>query len=378
MRKSGSIFILLIHLFCCCQALFAQQHTPKDYILVFHSINFNETWTHETFETIRTTFTAEGYLVRGEELQIPAIKDTTEIMDKLAYLREEYAVPPKIVVCIGDPAWLLIRPLFDNEWKDVPILICYSRGMVPRNTKDMVERKLDPDKTMVPTSTIVDGYNVCTLRQPLYIRETIETMQKLQPGLNKVAFIADNRYISILTRQELQSVLEQEFPKIQLDVLSWPELSTENLLDTLTTYSNKNIGIIYYSWYATPQKDENHYLVDNVQKMTNSFSNPPVYLVVDLGLENGNFAGGHYISVDDFNETVVATMKKKLQGGPCVCSDLIAGTPKTYLNYQHLYTHGIAPSNYPGSAVYFDEPPTFIEKYKMPIIGGVVIFFLLL
>ena len=61
---------------CCCQALFAQQHTPKDYILVFHSINFNETWTHETFETIRTTFTAEGYLVRGEELQIPAIKDT--------------------------------------------------------------------------------------------------------------------------------------------------------------------------------------------------------------------------------------------------------------------------------------------------------------
>ena len=378
MRKSGSIFILLIHLFCCCQALFAQQHTPKDYILVFHSINFNETWTHETFETIRTTFTAEGYLVRGEELQIPAIKDTTEIMDKLAYLREEYVVPPKIVVCIGDPAWLLIRPLFDDEWKDVPILICYSRGMVPRNTKDMVERKLDPDKTMVPTSTIVEGYNVCTLRQPLYIRETIETMQKLQPGLNKVAFIADNRYISILTRQELQSVLEQEFPGIQLDVLSWPELSTENLLDTLTTYSNKNTGIIYYSWYATPQKEENHYLVDNVQKMTNSFSNPPVYLVVDLGLENGNFAGGHYISVDDFNETVVATMKKKLQGNPCVCSDLIAGTPKTYLNYQHLYTHGITPSNYPGNAVYFDEPPTFMEKYKIPIIGGVVIFFLLL
>ena len=125
MRKSGYIFILLIHLFCCCQALFAQQHTPKDYILVFHSINFNETWTHETFETIRTTFTAEGYLVRGEELQIPAIKDTTEIMDKLAYLREEYAVPPKIVVCIGDPAWLLIRPLFDDEWKDVPLSLIH-------------------------------------------------------------------------------------------------------------------------------------------------------------------------------------------------------------------------------------------------------------
>lgn len=379
MKKSGSIFILLIHLFCCCQALFAQQHTSKDYILVFHSINFNETWTHETFETIRTTFTAEGYQVKGEELQIPAIKDTTEIMEKLAYLRKEYTVPPRAVVCIGDPAWLVIHPMFDNEWKDIPGIICYSRGMVPRNIKDMVDRRLDPHKTMVPTSEIVKGYNVTTLRQPLYIKETIETMLKLQPELKKVVFISDSRYISILTRQELKAVLIREFPKLQLEVLSWPQLSTENLLDTLTTYNNKDAGIIYYSWYATPQMGENRYLVDNVQKMTNSFSNPPVYLIVDLGLENGNFAGGHYISVADFNETVVLTLEEMLKGDSrFVKADRIAGIPRTYLNYQHLYTHGIDPYNYSGNAVYFDEPPTFLEKYRVSIICGVVIFFLLL
>lgn len=377
MRITGYLFTFLILLIC--RQARSAQHTDEDYVLVVHSINFNETWTHQTYETIQTLITQEGLQVKGEELQIPIIKDTTEILNKLAHLREEYPLPPRAVVCIGDPAWLVIRPLFDNEWKGVPSLVCYSRGMVPRNIKDMVERKLDPQEAMVPTSTIIKGYNAITLSQPLYIRETIEMMQKMQPELKKVVFVNDNRYISILTRQEVQSVLEQQFPDLQLDVLSWPQLSTEHLLDTLTTYSNQDAGIIYYSWYAASQKGENHYLIDNVQKMTNSFSNPPVYVINDLDIEGGNFAGGHYISVEDFNKTVITYLQEMLKGKKIDNThEHIAGTPRTYLNYQHLYRHGISPSRYPQNAVYFEQPPTFLEKYKVQIICGIVILILLM
>ena len=377
MRITGYLFTFLILLIC--RQARSAQHTDEDYVLVVHSINFNETWTHQTYETIQTLITQEGLQVKGEELQIPIIKDTTEILNKLAHLREEYPLPPRAVVCIGDPAWLVIRPLFDNEWKGVPSLVCYSRGMVPRNIKDMVERKLDPQEAMVPTSTIIKGYNAITLSQPLYIRETIEMMQKMQPELKKVVFVNDNRYISILTRQEVQSVLEQQFPDLQLDVLSWPQLSTEHLLDTLTTYSNQDAGIIYYSWYAASQKGENHYLIDNVQKMTNSFSNPPVYVINDLDIEGGNFAGGHYISVEDFNKTVITYLQEMLKGKKIDNThEHMAGTPRTYLNYQHLYRHGISPSRYPQNAVYFEQPPTFLEKYKVQIICGIVILILLM
>lgn len=41
-----------------------------------------------------------------------------------------------------------------------------------------------------------------------------------------------------------------------------------------------------------------------------------------------------------------------------------------------MYAHGINPSFYPKNAVYFDEPPTFFEKYKIPIICGIIIFIL--
>lgn len=377
MGKTCHLFIVIAFL-TYCRTLSAQQYAPKDYILVLHSINFKETWTEQSYEAICNTFTQRGLTVKGEELQIPLIRDTSEIISMQDYLRKQYAVPPKIVVCIGDPAWLIARTLFDKEWKEVPSLICYSRGMVPCNIQDMVDRRLDPQKAMVPTSTIIKGYDVITLRQPLYIRETIETIQKMQPGLKKVVFISDNRYVSILTRQDVDQVLKQQYPDLRLDALSWPDISTENLLDTLTTYSNKDAAIIYYSWYANSKKGENRYLVDNVQKMTNSFSNPPVYTIIDLGLENGNFAGGHYISIEDFNEAIIFTIDEILEGkNSSAIQDRVGGTPNTYLNYQHLLSHGIAPSSFPKDAVYFDEPPTFVEKYKIPIICGFVILFLL-
>lgn len=377
MGKNCHLFIIIAFL-TYCRTLSAQQYAQEDYILVLHSINFKETWTHEAYEVISNTFTQKGLAVKGEELQTPLIKDTTQIINKLDYLREQYAVPPKIVVCIGDPAWLITRTLFDKEWKGTPSLICYSRGMVPRNIQDMVDRRFDPQKEMVPTSTIIKGYDVITLRQPLYIRETIETIRKMQPELKKVAFISDNRYVSILTRQDVEQVLEEQYPDLRLDVLTWPDFSTENLLDTLTTYSNKDAAIIYYSWYTNSKKGENRYLVDNVQKMTNSFSNPPVYTIIDLGLDHGNFAGGHYVSINDFNEAIIFTLNEILEGkNSSPIQDRIGGTPKTYLNYQHLLSHGIAPSSYPKDAVYFDEPPTFLEKHRIPIICGIVILFLL-
>ncbi|WP_298552133.1 HAMP domain-containing sensor histidine kinase [uncultured Parabacteroides sp.] len=377
MKITGPLNILFL-LLMCCPAWSVQEKAAQDYILLLHSINFNESWTHEPCEKIRTLFPLEGIEVKGEELQIPAISDTAQICERIQYLREQYPTPPKAVVCIGDPAWLVVRPLFDKEWKDIPTLISYSRGMMPRNIKDMVDRKLDPKKAMMPTAAVTKGYKVTTLSQPLYVRETVETMLKIQPGLKKIVFISDNRYISIVTGQELQSVLKQAFPTLRLEMLTWPELSTENLLDRLTTYSNKDAGIIYYSWYATPQKEESHYLVDNVQKMTNSFSNPPVFLISDRGLKNGSFAGGHYISTEDFGDAIVSTLKEILKDKDALVGrELVGGTPKTYLNYQHLYAHGIDPSFYPKNAIYFDEPPTFLEKYKIAILCGIVILFLL-
>ena len=93
----------------------------------------------------------------------------------------------------------------------------------------------------------------------------------------------------------MEAVLRKDFPGIQFEPLSTTSISTENLLDRLASFDNKT-GVLYYSWYRTQKDNENRYLVDNVQKMINSFSVPPVFTLQDVQTKNGNFAGGYYVS----------------------------------------------------------------------------------
>lgn len=354
-----------------------EKSSKEGYILVLHSIHFNETWTLGIYETTKNTFAKEGFEVKGEELLIPTIKDTTEINEKLRTFREKYAKKPRLIICIGDPAWLICKPLFDREWKDVSTIICYSRELIPSNVEHLIKKEIQGKQIMVPAKELFKGYNLTTLTQPFYIKETILTMQKLQPELKRLAFIGDNRYISLCVQQEVRQTVKEDFPHLQLDILSTLALSTENLLDTLSTYG-KETGIIYYSWFVPKNNKENHYLIDNVQKMTNSFSNPPVFLLADMEIENGNYAGGNYISTEDFGKSLIATIRKILAGKEA--RDIqphVGGANRTYLNYQHLLSHGINPSTFPQHAIYYQQPPTFIQKYKIHLISALTIFILL-
>lgn len=371
------LFFILSLILLIDRSMYALPDDKDDYILVIHSINFNEVWTQGIYEAINKTFTQEHITVLGEELSIPAIKDTTDVNEKLEILRNKYPTPPKVVVCIGDPAWLLCRPLFDNEWKNVPSIICHSQELVPIKIEYLLKRDLETIEHMALTEDEIKGYNTTRLIQPLFVKETIETIKKLQPELKKIIFICDNRYISLYTKQELSKTIQANYPELKLEVLSTPALSTENLLDSLSIYDQK-AGIIYYSWFVFKNSKENHYLIDNMQKMTNSFSLPPVYLLADLNIENGNFAGGHYISENDFSESVITTVRLIWQG--TAARDIqthIGGEPHTYLNYQHLLNHGIEPSRFPPNAIYYQQPPTFFQKYKIHLFSAFAIIILL-
>lgn len=350
----------------------------KPSIVVLHSINFEESWTKQTYLDIERKFGEEGFTVKAIPLQIPGIRTMEGFQEKRTMILERVPVPPTLVVCIGDPSWLVARPLFDKEWKDIPSIICYARDyMYPKE-----EYQIDLDKnvldTLVPITDVVKGYNATFIKYPVYIKQTIELIKKLQPELTKLAFIFDRRYISQQTKADVEAVLRKDFPGIQFEPLSTTSISTENLLDRLASFDNKT-GVLYYSWYRTRKDNENRYLVDNVQKMTNSFSVPPIFTLQDVQTENGNFAGGYYVSPEDYAQVTVNTIEMILSGKDSKEIPIqTAETPRAYLNYQHLLLHQIDPGLYPPNATYFQEPPGFLQKYKIHIISLLVILALLI
>ena len=356
---------------------FAENTRGREYILVLSSINFNEAWANNLYQNILDEFSSPGFHVEAEELSIPMMTRIEEVEEKREYLLSRYLKPPKVVVFIGDPAWLVGQPLFDKEWKDIPTVICYSRDSMPRNLENFVNKDFLGEGKFVLTEVATAGYNLTVIKQPFYVKNTIDLIRRLQPEVKKIALISDDRYISAMVREEVCGVLEKDFPELKLDLLTSIDISTEKLLDTLMGYS-REVGIIYNSWFVGKKQSESHYLSDNLQKIIYGFVDAPVFTLTEMDMETGAFAGGYFISASTFGKVAVQTIRQILDGVPARnVEGRIGGEPKVYLNYHHLQHHGVDPNSITGDVVFYQVPPNFYQLYKEYIIIGLAFIILL-
>ena len=356
---------------------FAENTRGREYILVLSSINFNEAWANNLYQNILDEFSSPGFHVEAEELSIPMMTRIEEVEEKREYLLSRYLKPPKVVVFIGDPAWFVCQPLFDKEWKDIPTVICYSRDSMPRNLENFVNKDFLGEGKFVLTEVATAGYNLTVIKQPFYVKNTIDLIRRLQPEVKKIALISDDRYISAMVREEVCGVLEKDFPELKLDLLTSIDISTEKLLDTLMGYS-REVGIIYNSWFVGKKQSESHYLSDNLQKIIYGFVDAPVFTLTEMDMETGAFAGGYFISASTFGKVAVQTIRQILDGVPARnVEGRIGGEPKVYLNYHHLQHHGVDPNSITGDVVFYQVPPNFYQLYKEYIIIGLAFIILL-
>ena len=355
----------------------AENTRGKEYILVLNSINFNETWANNLYQNIREEFSSPGMRVEAEELSIPMMTKIEEVEEKREYLLSRYSDPPKVAVFIGDPAWLVCQSLFDGAWKDVPAVICYSRDSMPRNLENFINKDFLGEGKFISTETITAGYNLTVIKHPFYVKNTINLIRKLQPDVKKIALISDDRYISAMVREDVKNVLKRDFPELELDLLTSIDMSTEKLLDSLMDYS-REVGIIYNSWFLNKTQSGNHYLADNLQKIIYGFVDSPVFTLTEMDIETGAFAGGYFISAENFGKVTIQTIQQILDGMPARDVERkIGGKPRVYLNYHHLQHHGVNPDSITGNVVFYQVPPNFYQLYKEYIIIGLAFIILL-
>lgn len=350
-----------------------------EYILVLCSINFSDQWSTGILQHLQQKYQNK---IHSEELMIPALRTKEEAKTLINSLREKYKTRPRLVIYIGDPGWIATRSLFDDQWKDVPVLICNAREFIPSSLETLISPNRGMD-ALVPHDNLTKGYNVTSLDQPLFIKETIEMMQKLMPNMTKLAFIHDNRYISLSIRHELEGVIKNDFPNLHMEYLYSEEISTDKLLSTISTYGN-DVGIIYYSWFYIHSNDSvghklTNYLDDNVQKVLYGFTKTPIFTLADQNPQDGNFAGGYFISAEDSGKKISETIEAILEGKTLDRTIVLDQNSATkYLNYQHLFHHHINPALYPNDAVFYNAPPTVFEQYKIHFISAIAILLLAL
>ena len=185
----------------------------KEYILFLSSVNAEEAWIHGFRNELQKRFPYEGNIELHEYfLAVPVLTNEEEVKQAQDNLLQTFPTPPKVVIIVGDPGWLVSAPIFDGPWKNIPVILCYSRGRVPSTLQTLLAKTPLTEANSIPIEEFNKNYNITVLKQPYYIKETLTLIKQLQPEVNRIAFISDNRYISTVTRQAVSAVMQKDFP----------------------------------------------------------------------------------------------------------------------------------------------------------------------
>lgn len=365
--------LLLILLGAVHSRLSAHADKTREDVLFLNSINFNLPWAKDVFWYTHQALQKKNISVKAESLSVPALCNRKEAAAVVEQLRRKYDVPPRLIVFIGDPGWIVCRELFDDVWKDVPVIITNARDRLPATLDILLSHEELTESNTVPAYEWRKGYNVTTLGQVYYVKETIGLMRQLMPDMKRLAFISDDRYISEAVRGDVEQAMTGSFPELAFEQLSTRNISTEMLLDTLKSY-DKTTGVIYYSWFETHNQDDNNYLFDHIQEIITRFVHSPLFLLAPEDLSNNTFAGGYYVSVESFGDSLLQLIHRVLEGEfPRDIPPALGGKPAAYLCYPALQSYDIPVSLYPKEAVYINLPVSFFEQYKKEILMTVVL-----
>ena len=365
--------LLLILLGAVHSRLSAHTDKTREDVLFLNSINFNLPWAKDVFWYTHQALQKKNISVKAESLSVPALCNRKEAAAVVEQLRRKYDVPPRLIVFIGDPGWIVCRELFEDVWKDVPVIITNARDRLPATLDILLSHEELTESNTVPAYEWRKGYNVTTLGQVYYVKETIGLMRQLMPDMKRMAFISDDRYISEAVRGDVEQAMTGSFPELAFEQLSTRNISTEMLLDTLKSY-DKTTGLIYYSWFETHNQDDNNYLFDHIQEIITRFVHSPLFLLAPEDLSNNTFAGGYYVSVESFGDSLLQLIHRVLEGEfPRDIPPALGGKPAAYLCYPALQSYDIPVSLYPKEAVYINLPVSFFEQYKKEILMTVVL-----
>ncbi len=365
MKHFRFIQIMLIFTLLCVKS---QAALKNDYVLIINSYTEGDAWANRVQSVITQDLHHEKNLsVKLEYLNncsFTSLQHANEVMNQLY---KTYSYKPRSVVIIGDAGWISYRSTLPESWKKIPVLLTTVREYTI-SLEDLISGKELRKIKLIPFREAAKGFNVTGIYYPLYIKETILLMKKLMPEMTKVAFISDKRFISSSGLAQFKEIRKKYYPELGEISLNIKDFDTHDLLDSLAGF-NKHTGVLCYGWYTKNENDSAaNNSTDKIQKIIGSFTRTPVFSLLDIGVDNGTFAGGVFPTCDELGKKTVNLLLQILNGKnaneiPFQKIDV----PQAQLNYEYLVRSGINKRLLPEDAVYYQKPDSFYHKYKTTV-----------
>ena len=285
-------------------------------------------------------------------------------------LREYGKNPPRMLVLLGAPIAVL-RDFVKQTWPGVPLILCSEMDYIGPENAYLDRRPLRPEERLPLCDKAVSD-NITLIRTPLYLRENVELMRRMIPGMDSLIFVGDGRYINQQADSDLRELLDREFPQIDYRFYSAHEMSTEALLDSLNRIDIHRTGILFSSWHYTKK------IGDNIVSVTDSYRviasvQAPMFALMPADIRDGGLVGGYVYDDAEVNAHVISTIDAVLAGHQP--RDIPFYTPqdaRPVFNYAALERKDLSPHTCPANTLFYNKPVSTLEQYKWAI-GGIVL-----
>lgn len=347
-----------------------------DYMLVLNTYTESAPWSSHIINSIVAHIDQvdnfEVYTENMNSLLMTSKKHKTGEIEsfKNNLLREYGKNPPRMLVLLGAPIAVL-RDFVKQTWPGVPLILCSEMDYIGPENAYLDRRPLRPEERLPLCDKAVFD-NITLIRTPLYLRENVELMRRMIPGMDSLIFVGDGRYINQQADSDLRELLDREFPQIDYRFYSAHEMSTEALLDSLNRIDIHRTGILFSSWHYTKK------IGDNIVSVTDSYRviasvQAPMFALMPADIRDGGLVGGYVYDDAEVNAHVISTIDAVLAGHQP--RDIPFYTPqdaRPVFNYAALERKDLSPHTCPANTLFYNKPVSTLEQYKWAI-GGIVL-----
>lgn len=356
----------------------AHSVTDDSYVLVIDADMEGERWSGNLSSIITKFATPAEYTLRTEHLNLLLVDSEQKLKDKQDHFFSNYTKRPSGIIYLGTNAWVLMRDRIQEEWGDIPVIVCSETGEVVDRAYYLEQRR-PADGSGIPLEEAIKGYNAAGLTVPYYFEGSIDLIKQLMPGLNRLIVLSDRRYVSSWIRDRIADEAAVLFPGGQIDFYTEGDCPIDSLMTILSERDTaQGTAVLFYSWIMEKSFSDHALWVNSLYQSINGISRHPVFSLNDLGVGSGFVIGGYFNNTKTIEKYLLPLLPKvfageSLAGTPAV----FVNEPQKYLDYELLKRVISNTRLYPQDAIYVNAPPTFWEKYWPSFLTGIILFLLL-
>ena len=351
----------------------------RDYMLVLNTYTESAPWSRNIINNIVTHIDQvdnfEVYIENMNALLMTTKSDETGEIEpfKNNLLREYGKNPPRMLVLLGSPIAVL-RDFVKQTWPGVPLILCSETDYIGPEKAFLKRRALRPEERQ-PLCDKAMSDNITLIRTPLYLRENVELMRRMIPGMDSLVFVGDGRYINQQADSDLRELLDREFPQINYRFYSADKMSTETLLDSLNRIDIRRTGILFSSWHYTKKIGNNTVTVTDSYRVIASVQ-APMFALMPADIRDGGLIGGYVYDDTEVNAHIISTIDAVLAGHqPRDIPFYVPQDARPVFNYAALERKDLSPHTCPANTLFYNKPASALEQYKWAI-GGIVLLLL--